>query len=95
MLEITNQTLANQILNESSSERGKAINELRHKCTNYDDVIESLSAEVSYQDVTLKVREAVDKLIDASDADRYERYLYKLYNRKWKFHKQNQIGRSS
>lgn len=91
MLKVTNQQLANEILASSIGERARAINDIRHQCTNYDDYVSNAGNQ--YEQITTDVRQIVSKIIEDSSLNKYQRYLYQLLNTKWNFHKKNQIER--
>lgn len=91
LLKITDQKLADKILSASLRDKAKAINEVRHKCTNYDDYVNQ--SKESYDQITSDVRQIVSKAISESELNRYQQYLYQLLNMKWNFHKKNKIKR--
>jgi hypothetical protein len=79
------------ILKNSKKNRAELINDLRHKGTNYDEVIAMNLGSVEYQKIAERARELVYELIEASSCSRFEKYLYSLYNKRWDFFKRSDI----
>ena len=75
----------------STPRKAVVINELRHKAINYDEAI-SQGKPYDYPLITEEARDMVDKLIDTSNLTRFEKYLFKLHNKKWNFYKRSSIN---
>lgn len=75
----------------STPKKAVVINELRHKAINYDEAI-VLAKSYDYPLITAEAREMVDKLIDQSSLTKYEKYIFKLHNKKWSFYKKSAIN---
>lgn len=91
----TNQEIANHLLASGRGNRAKTINELRHQCTDYDQVINSADEQVNYADIVASAKLAIAELINNSRVNRYEKYLYELFNKRWNFFKKNDIAQRS
>ena len=88
----TNLDVANELLALGRSNRAKTINELRHKCTNYEEVIELASSEGDYPVIVANAKAAITEIIDMAEINRYEKYLFNLFNKRWNFFKKNDIA---
>jgi hypothetical protein len=75
----------------STSKKAMIINELRHRAINYDEAIVN-GKSYDYPLITAEAREMVDALIDRSSLTRYEKYIFKLHNKKWNFYKKSSIN---
>ena len=75
----------------STPKKAVVINELRHKAINYDEAI-SNAKSYDYPLVAEEARGMVDKLIDGSGLTKYEKYIFKLHNKKWNFYKKSSIN---
>jgi hypothetical protein len=91
----TNQEVANHLLASGGKNRAKTINELRHQCTDYDQVIDAAEGQVNYADIVASAKLAITDLINNSRINRYEKYLYELFNKRWNFFKKNDIAQRS
>lgn len=81
-----------EILRTNWSHKAKAINEIRHRSTNYDDVVRSISDPAEYERIAEDAREIVYELINLSSCTKYEKYLFYLYNKNWNFHKKSALS---
>lgn len=79
------------LLKDSKRKRAELINELRHKGTNYDEVLASNPSADEYEKISENARELVYELINLSSCSRFEKYLYSLYNKRWDFFKRSDI----
>lgn len=70
------------ILMSNQSNRGRAINEIRHKATNYDEVIRLFGSQDNYTNIAEQARELVYEIIETSNCTKYEKYLFSLYNKR-------------
>ncbi len=75
----------------SNPKKAVVINELRHKAINYDEAIAN-GKSYDYPLITAEAREMVDELIDRSSLTQYEKYIFKLHNKKWDFYKKSSIN---
>jgi hypothetical protein len=75
----------------STPKKAQVINELRHKAINYDEAI-AKGKPYDYPLITEEARGMVDELIDRSNLTKYEKYLFKLHNKKWNFYKRSSIN---
>jgi hypothetical protein len=75
----------------STPKKALVINELRHKAINYDEAIASGKSH-DYPLITAEAREMVDQLIEESSLTKYEKYIFKLHNKKWNFYKKSSIN---
>ena len=75
----------------STPKKSVAINELRHNGINYDEAIAN-GKSYDYPLITEEAREMVDDLINRSSLTKYEKYLFKLHNKKWNFYKKSSIN---
>ncbi len=75
----------------SNPRKAMVINELRHKAINYDEAIANGKSH-DYPLITEEAREMVDRLIDTSNLTKYEKYIFKLHNKKWNFYKRSSIS---
>jgi hypothetical protein len=75
----------------SNPKKAIVVNELRHKAINYDEAIAQGKSH-DYPLITEDAREMVDRLIDSSSLTKYEKYLFKLHNKKWNFYKRSSIN---
>ncbi len=75
----------------STPKKAVVINELRHKAINYDEAIANGKA-YDYPLITEEARRMVDELIDRSSLTKYEKYIFKLHNKKWNFYKKSSIN---
>ena len=75
----------------STPKKAVVINELRHKAINYDEAI-AQGKSYDYPLITEDARDMVDRLIDGSSLTKYEKYLFKLHNKKWNFYKKSSIN---
>jgi hypothetical protein len=78
----------------SNSKKAVIINELRHRAINYDEAI-AKGMQYDYPLITEEAREMVDKIIDSSSLTKYEKYIFKLHNKKWNFYKKSSINSGS
>lgn len=78
----------------STPKKAVVINELRHRAINYDQAIANASSH-DYPLITEEARDMVDKLIDRSNLTKYEKYIFKLHNKKWNFYKRSSIKSGS
>jgi hypothetical protein len=81
-----------EIMMSNRSNRGRAINEIRHKATDYDEVIRLIDNHDVYEKVAEQARELVYELIESSSCTKYEKYLFSLYNKRWDFYKKSDIS---
>jgi hypothetical protein len=75
----------------SNTKKAVVINELRHNAINYDQAIAS-AKQHDYPLIQEEARMMVDKLIDGSTLTKYEKYIFKLHNKKWNFYKKSSIN---
>lgn len=75
----------------STPKKAVVINELRHKAINYDEAI-AKGKSYDYPLITEEARCMVDELIEGSGLTKYEKYIFKLHNRKWNFYKKSAIN---
>jgi hypothetical protein len=94
-IEITDQETADRLLLEGRLNRAKTINEIRHQCTNYEMVINSVLTGDDYAKIVAEAKLGIATLIEQSSIDRYEKYLYLLFNKRWNFFKKNDIAQRS
>lgn len=94
-IEITDQHKANDLLLNGRVNRAKTINELRHYCTNYDAVIGTTVNDGDYAEIVAEAKLSISSLIEVASINRYEKYLYQLFNKRWNFFKKNDIAQRS
>lgn len=75
----------------SNPKKAVVINELRHNAINYDEAI-ARAKQYDYPLIQEEAREMVDRLIDDSSLTKYEKYIFKLHNKKWNFYKKSSIN---
>jgi hypothetical protein len=83
-----------EIMMSNRSNRARAINDIRHKATNYDEIVHSLVINDNndlYEGIAEQARELVYEIIWSSNCTKYEKYLFHLYNKRWDFYKKSDI----
>jgi hypothetical protein len=88
----TNQEVANNLLATGRDNRAKTINELRHQCTDYDQVIAAAAGQDNYAEIVASAKLAISDLINNSRTNRYEKYLFEIFNKRWNYFKKNDIA---
>ena len=83
---------SNALLSRKDVSRAVIINELRHKATNYDDVIKTEITNEEYPEIVEEAKALVNKIILDSNCTKYEKYLFQLYLKRWNFFKKSDIS---